>query len=194
MLWSHVVAQLVEALRYKPEGRGLDSRWWYCGPGVDWASNRYEYQKYFLGGKGGRCIGLTTLPPLCADCLEVREPQFPEPSVPVQACAGTALPLLKSLISWTKSMSLFDTRLLRTYAKRWNGQVHGRRRRVNFTALRPIFDKLRIRNPRSWWCADLSLNSLVVRNRHWWNDHTEGKTQGLPWEIMQSSGISLRVD
>jgi hypothetical protein len=24
---GHAVAQLVEALRYKPEGRGLDSRW-----------------------------------------------------------------------------------------------------------------------------------------------------------------------
>ena len=26
------------------------------------------YQEYFLGGKCGRCVGLTTLPP-CADCL-----------------------------------------------------------------------------------------------------------------------------
>jgi len=25
--WGHAVAQLVEALRYKPEGRGFDSRW-----------------------------------------------------------------------------------------------------------------------------------------------------------------------
>ena len=33
---------------------------------VDSASNRNEYQEYFLGGKGGRCVGLTTLPPLCA--------------------------------------------------------------------------------------------------------------------------------
>jgi hypothetical protein len=24
---GHAVAQLVEALRYKPEGRGIDSRW-----------------------------------------------------------------------------------------------------------------------------------------------------------------------
>ena len=24
-----------------------------------------------LGGKGGRCVGLTTLPPSCADCLEI---------------------------------------------------------------------------------------------------------------------------
>jgi len=28
------------------------------GPGVDSASNRNEYQEYFLGGKGGRYVGL----------------------------------------------------------------------------------------------------------------------------------------
>jgi hypothetical protein len=54
------VAQLVEALRYKPEGRGFDS-----------ASNRNEYQEYFLEGKGGRCIELTTLPSSYADCVEI---------------------------------------------------------------------------------------------------------------------------
>ena len=27
------------------------------------------------GGKGGRCVGLTTIPPLCADCLEIWELQ-----------------------------------------------------------------------------------------------------------------------
>jgi len=30
LLCEHAVAQLVEALRYKSEGRGLDSRWCYC--------------------------------------------------------------------------------------------------------------------------------------------------------------------
>jgi len=29
---------------------------------IDSASNRNEYQEYFLGGKGGRCVGLTNLP------------------------------------------------------------------------------------------------------------------------------------
>jgi hypothetical protein len=28
-------------------------------------------------GKDGRCVGLTTLPPSCADCLEIWEPQPP---------------------------------------------------------------------------------------------------------------------
>jgi hypothetical protein len=35
--------------------------------------NRNEYQKYFLGDKGGRCVGLT-LPPSCADYVEIWEP------------------------------------------------------------------------------------------------------------------------
>jgi len=31
------------------------------------ALNRIEYQEYSLGGKGGQCVGLTTLPPSCAE-------------------------------------------------------------------------------------------------------------------------------
>jgi len=56
---GHPVAQLVEALRYKSEGRGFHSGWchWnffidiYYGRGVDSASNRNEYQEYFMGVK-----------------------------------------------------------------------------------------------------------------------------------------------
>jgi len=40
-------------------------------PVVDSSSNRYEYQGYLLCGKGGRCLGLTTLSPSCTDCLEI---------------------------------------------------------------------------------------------------------------------------
>jgi hypothetical protein len=39
----------------------------YCGPGVDSACNRNEYQEYFVGGKGGRCLGLTNLQPSHTD-------------------------------------------------------------------------------------------------------------------------------
>ena len=50
---------VVTSLSYKPAGRGFDSRWchWnfsyrsHYGPGVDSASNRNEYQVYFLGVK-----------------------------------------------------------------------------------------------------------------------------------------------
>jgi len=39
--------------------------------GVDSASKRNEYQEYFLGGIGCRCVGLTTLPSSCAYCLKI---------------------------------------------------------------------------------------------------------------------------
>ena len=54
------VAQLVEALRYKSEGRGFDSRWCHWnfsltysfwpqyGPGVDSSSNRNEFQQPYV--------------------------------------------------------------------------------------------------------------------------------------------------
>jgi hypothetical protein len=51
----------------------------------DSASNKNEYQEYFLGGKGGRCLGLTILPPSCADCPEIWEPQ---PPGTLRACPG----------------------------------------------------------------------------------------------------------
>jgi hypothetical protein len=61
--WETRGGAVVEALRYKPEGRGIDSRcchWNFSlkqsfrphyGPGVDSASNRNEYQEYFLAVK-----------------------------------------------------------------------------------------------------------------------------------------------
>jgi len=48
----------------------------HYGPGVDLAFDRSEYQEYFLGCKGGRCVGLITLPPSFADCLEIWEIQL----------------------------------------------------------------------------------------------------------------------
>jgi len=57
----------------------------HYGPGVDPASNRNEYQEYFLEGKGVRCVRLTTLPPPCVDCLDMWEPQT---SGTFRACPG----------------------------------------------------------------------------------------------------------
>ena len=62
-LEEHAVAQLTDALRFKLEDRGFDSRWCHWNfsltqsfrpryvPGFDSASNRNEYQEYFLGVK-----------------------------------------------------------------------------------------------------------------------------------------------
>jgi hypothetical protein len=46
----------------------------HCGPAVDSASDRNEYQVYLLEGTGGQCVRLTTLPPSCVDCLDIWEP------------------------------------------------------------------------------------------------------------------------
>jgi hypothetical protein len=77
------VAQSVEALRYKPEGRG---------PGVDSACNRNEYREYFLGGKGGRCVGLQPYHFHVPTVLKSGSLKLLEPSGSVQACNGIALP------------------------------------------------------------------------------------------------------
>ena len=88
---------LIRGMRWRSrsEGRGFDSGWgWieffidfrpHYDPGVYLAFNRNVYQEYFLGGKEGRCIWLTTLPPSYADCLEIWEPQLPGT---LRACPG----------------------------------------------------------------------------------------------------------
>jgi rRNA maturation protein Nop10 len=53
--------------------------------GVYSASNRNEYQECFVGDKGGRCVGLTTLPRSCADFIENWETQSPGI---LRACLG----------------------------------------------------------------------------------------------------------
>ena len=56
------------------------------------ASNRNEYREYFLGGNGGRCVGLTTLPHV-STVLKSGTLNLLEASGPVQGCNGIALPL-----------------------------------------------------------------------------------------------------
>ena len=62
----------------------------HYGPRVHSSSNRKEYQEYFQDGKGGRCLGLTILPPSRVHCLEIWEPQ---PPGTLRACKGIPLPL-----------------------------------------------------------------------------------------------------
>ena len=46
------------------------------------------------GGKGGRCVRLTTLQPSCGVVMKSGNLNFLEPSGPLQACNGTALPFI----------------------------------------------------------------------------------------------------
>ena len=83
---GHTVAQLVETLRYKPEGRWFDSRW----SSRTWPWGLLSFQQKWLPGiysrcKERRCVGLTNLTPSCAACLEIWEPQ---PSGPLRICPG----------------------------------------------------------------------------------------------------------
>jgi hypothetical protein len=75
------VAQLFEALRYKPEGRGFDSPWCHWNfsghaMALGFTQPLTEVNNRDISlGKGGRCVGLTTVPPSCTDCLELWDPE-----------------------------------------------------------------------------------------------------------------------
>ena len=58
------------------------------------ATDFYRSPQYeiFPWDKDGRCVGLTSLPPRCVDCLEIVEPQGP-----VQASSRKALPFTFSM-------------------------------------------------------------------------------------------------
>jgi hypothetical protein len=54
--------------------------------------------RLFPGGKGGRCVRLTTLPPSCAVVMKSGNLNFLEPSGPLQAHKGTAFTLYLCII------------------------------------------------------------------------------------------------
>jgi hypothetical protein len=96
------VFRMIEELCYRPEGREFYSRldhWDFSlaklfrphySPGVDSASNRNEYQKYFVRGKGGRSVWLTYH---FQESIVLKSGNLNllEPSRPVQACTRIAL-------------------------------------------------------------------------------------------------------
>ena len=96
----------------------IKSFWSHYGPGVDSASNRNEYQKHFLWGKGGRCLRLTTLPLSCAVVTKPGKLNFLKPSGPLQACNGTDLPFFQyKNIGETKVLCIFKIVSILTFLK-----------------------------------------------------------------------------
>ena len=63
-IWSAVAQWLRSLVRSQQVSGGffidIKSFRSHYGPGVDSPSNRNEYQEYFLGSKGARCVMLTT--------------------------------------------------------------------------------------------------------------------------------------
>ena len=77
---GHAVAQLVEALRYKRIRFPKVSLEFFIDVILQAALGSIQpltemITRNMSWGKGGRSLGLTTLPPPCANCLEVWEPQ-----------------------------------------------------------------------------------------------------------------------
>ena len=71
------------------------------GPGDHSASNRNEYQEYFLGVKAAGADNHLHVPIV----LKSGSLNLLEPSAPAQACKGIALPLLNMNISWHNRLS-----------------------------------------------------------------------------------------
>ena len=67
------------------------------------SSSKNEYQD-INGGKGGRCVSETTLPPLCAERLVIRSLNRPEPSGPHRLFLHS---FAKELISHCSTINLF---------------------------------------------------------------------------------------
>jgi len=111
---------VIEALRYKPEGHGVNTQrcHWnfsltksFCphyGPQVNSASNRNEFQEYFLEDKGCRCWWPHHLHVLIV--LKFGSLSLSEPSRPDQACTGIALPF--TCINWLCVTLLHSRRIL----------------------------------------------------------------------------------
>jgi hypothetical protein len=70
--WGSVVVKVPGSIHGRVTGDIFRGIWEVYVPGVDSAS-RNDYQD-ILRDKGGLYVRLTTLPPSCADCLEIWEP------------------------------------------------------------------------------------------------------------------------
>ena len=131
---GYAVAQLVEALRYKPEGRGFDFLWVV---GIFHWLNLFS-RTMALGstnsvtepsirdisrGKGGRCVGLTALLPSCADFLDILGSST---SWSPQVCNGVALKQTRDYVVYKTHHLLFINRFKVFFTHRpWFFTRHG---------------------------------------------------------------------
>jgi len=69
---GHGLEDLVEAPCCTPEGRGC-FHWPNSSDGTKALGSTQPLTELSTRGKRGRCVGLTTLPPSCAECLEILE-------------------------------------------------------------------------------------------------------------------------
>ena len=61
----------------------------------------------FLGGKSGRCVGLTTLPSSCTYCLEIWDPNLLQHSRPVIGLFGDSITFTRACRNINLLHSLF---------------------------------------------------------------------------------------
>ena len=71
MTLFHPVTQLLEALRNKLEVRGFDSRWYHWNFSSPQRLTEMSTRGISWRGKGGLCVGVTTLPLPIVVCLEI---------------------------------------------------------------------------------------------------------------------------
>jgi hypothetical protein len=123
---GHAVAQLGETLRYRPRVRfpivSLEFFIDITLPAVLWPWDRFIlYEKWvseiYPRGKGDRCLGLTTLPSLCAYCLEIWEPQTPGILRVFPACAEISLPCIFMISVVTCPYNKTGWRKIQNYLK-----------------------------------------------------------------------------
>jgi hypothetical protein len=81
-----LILQNLTIFRWCHSNFSLTSFRTHYGLGVDSASNRNEYQEYFLGGKGGQCVALTTF--MCGPSRKLGVSTSWNPQGPSRAAYG----------------------------------------------------------------------------------------------------------
>jgi len=148
-------------------------------PGVDSASNRNEYQEYFLRGKGCRCVRLTNLPPPCAIVTKSRNLNFLEHSGPLQACNGAALPF--SFFLRINMLLHHSTEYSRTEKKPGNVNCASSPHdsytclqwllvKCNLWVLQESTENSDICNTRLWSCVCRLISHKSIKYRKWKHD------------------------